>query len=627
VHSQGVLDSLKKKLSTSKNDSARLEWYYRYAILKKLTKKSSDSLRDVIEVYTRSNSCRIKAMAYYKLGCYGDATSNNEAGFKNLQSALKLGEKCNDDWIQDKAYNRLAGMNGRLKNFTTALGYSRKAIYFSEKCGVKTDLADAYEVLGAIFKDMESVDSSVYYIVRALKLYEVYGTGKTVGNSLNTIGLLYKKQKKYQLAYEYFEKAIQVKKKVKDHKGVAGAQINAANCLRELGEYKKALEYATEGMYLARKILEGEYLRNGLYSMASIYHKMGNYKMSSEIYVRHRGVDDSIKINIIDKNFQELQQKYESDKKDAEIRKKEGDINLEKTRNRMKNILITFALIAIALAAVAIVFIFRSYSRSKRNANDLAQKNKVIAEKNKEITDSINYAQNIQQSLLTGETIFKENLIDYFILFKPKDIVSGDFYWAKKSTNGFMIMCADCTGHGVPGAFMSLLGISYLNEITGAHNLQRPDEVLNELRSSLINGFGLKDNKDGMDASFIKLNGTQLEMAAANNPVWVIRNNQNIILKPNKFPIGKHHGQMQNFTLNTIDTCKNDLIIMLTDGFADQFGGPKNKKYKYKNLEQLIIQNSSKPLKDLKEILNKEITEWKGRNEQVDDILLIGIRV
>jgi serine phosphatase RsbU (regulator of sigma subunit) len=276
---------------------------------------------------------------------------------------------------------------------------------------------------------------------------------------------------------------------------------------------------------------------------------------------------------------------------------------------------------------VAVVFIFRSYRQSKRNAKDLASKNKLIGEKNKEITDSINYAKNIQQSLLTSENVFKENTKDYFLLFMPKDIVSGDFYWAQKIGDEFLVICADCTGHGGPGAFMSLLAISNLKETTFHKKILRPDLVLNDLRKHFIDSFSLSDNKDGMDASLIKIKGKHMEMAAANNPIWIIRKGQNMVIKPNKFPIGKHHGEVTDFSLNGFELEENDLLMMFTDGYADQFGGPKNKKFKYKKMEQLIISNSHLPLAELKAIMEKEMKGWKGANEQIDDILLLGIRI
>jgi serine phosphatase RsbU (regulator of sigma subunit) len=174
---------------------------------------------------------------------------------------------------------------------------------------------------------------------------------------------------------------------------------------------------------------------------------------------------------------------------------------------------------------------------------------------------------------------------------------------------------------------MSLLGISYLKEITYHQNIQRPDLVLNELRNRLIENFTLNGSRDGMDASLISIKGYTLEMAAANNPVWIIRDNDAIEIKPNKFPIGKHYGELESFSLNTFELKENDLVILYTDGFADQFGGPANKKYKYKRLKEFILKNSQLPLSVLHDELSTEINKWRGKHEQIDDILIIGIRI
>jgi serine phosphatase RsbU (regulator of sigma subunit) len=174
---------------------------------------------------------------------------------------------------------------------------------------------------------------------------------------------------------------------------------------------------------------------------------------------------------------------------------------------------------------------------------------------------------------------------------------------------------------------MSLLGITFLKETISYKQITRPDLILNELRTQLIDNFSLSNNKDGMDAALIKIKGKHLEMAAANNPVWIIRDKTNIVLKPNKFPVGKHHGEIQPFSLNSFELAENDLIIMFTDGYADQFGGPKNKKYKYKRLETLILEKSHLPLAELKQHLEKEMEDWKGKNEQIDDILVLGVRI
>lgn len=225
-----------------------------------------------------------------------------------------------------------------------------------------------------------------------------------------------------------------------------------------------------------------------------------------------------------------------------------------------------------------------------------------------------------------------ENLRDYFVFFKPKDVVSGDFYWAAELNNGnFSFCCADSTGHGVPGAIMSILNISSLEksiEISTA-----PSEILNETRKIIIERLkkdgSVEGGKDGMDASLIVLNKekTKLVCAAANNPIWIIRNHEIIEMEPDKIPVGKHDKNRILFTEREFELQKGDLIFLFTDGFADQFGGPKGKKFKYTNLQKLFSENADLEMNLQSQILNLKFTEWKGDLEQVDDVCVIGIRI
>ena len=268
----------------------------------------------------------------------------------------------------------------------------------------------------------------------------------------------------------------------------------------------------------------------------------------------------------------------------------------------------------------------------ERTAEIVEQKH-LIEEKNKEITDSIHYAQKIQHTLLASQSLLNDNLKDYFVFFKPKDIVSGDFYWAAKHETGFLIITADCTGHGVPGAFMSLLSISYLNEITKEQKITQPDKVFNLLRDKIISNFDSDNSeherKDGMDAVICNynFNSNRLQFAAANNPLWLMRNGELLEYKPDKMPVGRAAVENKPFNLQELQLEKGDIIYTLTDGYADQFGGPKGKKFMYKQMKELIVSISHLPMQEQKEKLESEINAWKGNTEQVDDILVIGIRI
>ncbi len=271
----------------------------------------------------------------------------------------------------------------------------------------------------------------------------------------------------------------------------------------------------------------------------------------------------------------------------------------------------------------------------QKQKDEIEFQKKEIEEKNKDITDSIHYAKRIQTALLTGEAYLNKHLPAHFILYKPRDIVSGDFYWALNVRNGkgnnILLAAADCTGHGIPGAFMSMIGISFLNELTIDSHITQPDDVLNLLRQNIIKSLNpegsSEETLDGIDMAFLRidLEKMSIEYAGANIPVLIAGNNKIDYMQPDKFPIGKYSGTESKFTLHTRKLIKGERLYIFTDGFADQFGGPKGKKFKYKQIEELLISIQRKPFNEHRSILEKRFTDWKGSLDQVDDVMVIGL--
>ena len=277
-----------------------------------------------------------------------------------------------------------------------------------------------------------------------------------------------------------------------------------------------------------------------------------------------------------------------------------------------------------------IIYLLQYYfvrTQAKLKMSD-EQKSLEIREKNREITDSINYARRIQQTMLANEDLLKNNLSDYFILFKPKDIVSGDFYWATSKNDNFYLAACDSTGHGVPGAFMSLLNISFLNEAINERNIFSPNEICGYVRNKLITSISRDGGQDGMDGVVVSIDKEKkkLSFAAAHNAPILIRNNELIEFEADKMPIGKGE-RAENFKQQVIDVEKDDLFYLYTDGYTDQFGGAKGKKFKYKQMKALLQSISNQSLSEQKKILDAIINNWKGDLEQTDDILIIGFKI
>ena len=256
----------------------------------------------------------------------------------------------------------------------------------------------------------------------------------------------------------------------------------------------------------------------------------------------------------------------------------------------------------------------------------------LIAGKNKEIQDSIEYALHIQQATLEIDDFDNNVVDDYFILFRPKDIVSGDFYWAADKDDFFVVVAADCTGHGVPGAFMSMLGISFLNKIVHDRGVSNAGEILNRLRNNVIKALHQRnansESRDGMDVSLcvIDKKNMKLYFAGANNPLYFVRNSEASIIKGDKMPVAIYD-HMDPFQSHELQLQKGDKVYIFSDGFPDQFGGPKGKKFMYKPFRKLLTENSDLPASEQKAILETKLDDWMGELEQIDDILVIGLKV
>ena len=283
----------------------------------------------------------------------------------------------------------------------------------------------------------------------------------------------------------------------------------------------------------------------------------------------------------------------------------------------------------------------RNQFRKNMNA-ETALQNKLIEEKTKDITDSIDYASRIQEAVIPSVELLKSGFSDAFVLARPKDIVSGDFWWCtERSANGdnpsgrgeFFLAGADSTGHGVPGGFMSMLGSVYLFEIINERGVRSPEQILNRLRERVIHSLkrsGTNSSlKDGMDMVMCTFSPDRktVKFACAMNPLWVIRKNAVIEYRADKFPVGEYHGDMKDFTLLEHKAESGDMIYIFSDGYADQFGGSAGKKFKYKQLRDILCSIATLPCDEQRNRLEESFIEWKGNHEQVDDVLVIGIRI
>jgi serine phosphatase RsbU (regulator of sigma subunit) len=333
------------------------------------------------------------------------------------------------------------------------------------------------------------------------------------------------------------------------------------------------------------------------------------------------------------------------------ISEQEGKIKIQLATLEKQKIILYFILFVLLLVSFLGYYIYRSYKIKKEANIKLEEKNRTIslqkdeiekqrdlaaaqrdqiAYQKKHITDSIMYALRIQTALIPSLELFSDKL-EHFVLYKPLAIVSGDFYWVSRQDNMQVIIAADCTGHGVPGAFMSMLGVTMLNEIVNGKHITMPDQIIENLRQGIIKSLkqvAEEDSiKDGMDIAVcvIDFDNNTLWYAGANNPLYLVRGGELIHYRPDKMPVAIYY-KMIPFTLQKIELQKGDAFYIFSDGFSDQFGGPKQKKFMSMQLKETLVAMSGRPMLKQGERLNEIFEEWRGDNSQVDDVTVIGVR-
>jgi serine phosphatase RsbU (regulator of sigma subunit) len=521
------------------------------------------------------------------------------------------------------------------KSYQTAISHLYKSLTIAQKIQDIEMLGDNHSAIGTTFKDLTKTDSSLFHHQLALEYRIKLGNKKHLAATYNDIGLAYKKKKDLKTALEYLFKALEMRELQKDTRGIAGACINIGNTLKQNKQFKEAQIYYNRGINIAKENGHFDFYLNGLSGRANNSIKLNDYKLAAMDYDFYVEKKDSIyKVNL-NSQISEMDAKYQSDKKDAELKLQEEQLAHQAEQNNKQKTIITLTFTALFISLAGVILVYRSYKLNKRNAHLLSVKNQLIEEKNREITDSINYAKLIQQSLLASKEMLDINLESYFILYKPKDIVSGDFYWAHESVNGFLIAAVDCTGHGVPGAFMSLIGKENLDKAVSKTN--RPGEILSELNKNVKKSLQQNNesaSRDGMDAVIVKVGKKQndsynISYAGANRPLYIIRNETNSLeeLKPTKQAIGGFTQYDQEFTEHLIQAKAGDTLILGTDGFADQFGSSTNKKLTTKRFKTFLQTIGNHNSSEQKKQLENYFHNWKGNQEQLDDILVIGLKL
>jgi serine phosphatase RsbU (regulator of sigma subunit) len=378
------------------------------------------------------------------------------------------------------------------------------------------------------------------------------------------------------------------------------------------------------------------------YDFFSVFFEKTNRPDSAYHYLRlFKNLNDSLFSTEKSSQIAEMQMQFENEQKEKlrELEQKAKDTEQNAKLERQK-LFTGGAILILLLTVVFSIFLYRNYLNKKKAHLEISQKNEIIGAKNREIIDSINYAKHLQDAILPPLKLIRQYFHDSFILYSPKDIVAGDFYWFEKKENLIFFAAADCTGHGVPGAMVSVVCSNALNRTVKEFGITEPGKILDRVKNLVVETFvhegdpgGEKSEnevKDGMDISLCSYDPQtgQLRWAGANNPIWIIKKGTKEVLelKPNKQPIGKSD-ILSTFTTHVLTVNSGDSLYLFTDGFADQFGGPAGKKYKTAKLKELILSVHDKDMNTQYLMIKKSFDEWKGKEDQVDDICVIGLAI
>ena len=580
------------------------------------------------------------AQIYIDLGMAYDFNSQYAPSIKYYLKALDLFQLIKHREGQAVASNNL----GISYLYADELDKSEK--YFQETFDIYMSLKDtstAYQAkmnLAIIDYYEGDFDRAIAIFKETEVMMRKIGNTRSLGNSLTNLGEVYKEDGRYDSAQVYITEAIEIDKELQDFDGLASDYFVLGDIYLLKGNLALSRKYIIEGIEISKKIARKNSLKEGYEKLYELELKSQNYKEALENYVLFTAYNDTIKKESNSSKLGKIEAENEFNKKMA-VKEIENAQNLkieEEKRNRQTVILY----FTIAIMLVVLIFVFMVWKAMKiaKQQKELVQlANIQIEEKNHELTDSIRYAKRIQLALLKDDDMQSSNLPEYFILFEPKDIVSGDFYWTFNTEKYWYMAAADCTGHGVPGAMLTMLGTAYLNEICSSNEQLSPAQLLDQLKSKItkeLSQTGTQgESKDGMDMSVIRMNKSsrEIEWAGANNPMYQISNNELIEIKPDKQPIG-YSDNVQPFTNHKVDVKTGDSIYLFSDGFADQFGGENlpagrqgGKKYKYSNFKKIIRETNSLTPSAQKEALFTSFKNWQGKLEQLDDVCVIGIRL
>ena len=641
-----------------------------------------------LKVYEEIGDKKGNSDTYNNIGLILHEQDNFKEALIYYKKSLKIKEGIGDKKGMSSCYNNIGLIYNDQGNYEKALIYYKKSLKIEEELGNEKGIAETLHNIGIIYKTHRDYDKAIEFYKRSLIIREKINDKKGFAVSLNAIGLIYENQGKYKEALDNYNKSLAIQQEIGNLHGIAHTYNNIGVLYKEQKEYQKAMDYYMKSLKICEEIGSGTIISNILGNIGMLFYQQNNYQQAQKY--AHRSLALAKKVNALEniefnsnllyliykkthkdskalemlelynktkdtlakmdlndlllkeKVKQEYEVKIYKDsienliditQKNEKLAKINADLQIKKDQQIM-----LFG--GLGLVILFSLFIFNRYRITHQQKKviqgqhqELEHNHSVLEEAHKDITDSIVYAKRIQDATLTSTSYIKDVLPQSFLYFNPKELVSGDFYWVFNNEDDVFFTVADCTGHGVPGAFMSMIGNSLLNEMIIENDIRDTnlimDNVSNKIKISLDQKGEQGQSRDGMDMVLCRLNkkNKELMFTGAKNPLFLIRDGEVLEYKGDKRPIGYYLGENILFTSKKIKLKNNDMIYIFSDGFSDQFGGEKGKKYKAENFKRFLLTIVDKDMDTQQNLLSEEFDRWKGDLEQLDDVCVMGVRV
>jgi len=584
------------------------------------------------------------AAALNNIGYIYNAQGQTKKALAYFSQSLKISEELGDKKeIAFSLNNIIETLNGQGEAIEVLDYLSRSIKKREEEILSKSDMAISLNNIGALYNSRGQVKEALGYYSRSLKIREEIGDKEGIASSLNNIGVIYIKQGQVKEALGYYNRSLKIREEIGDKSGMASSLNNIGVIYKDLGQLNEALIYGLKSLTFSQEIASPMRIGRASGLLSEVYEKQDKGIKALEMYKLFITMRDSIENKETQKAAALQQAKYAYEKqKTLDDAAHNKILAVEQEEKEQQQILTGAITIGLGLVVIFLIFVFNRLKATRKQKAVIEQQkvevekqkevvdlaHNELEEKNQEIMDSIVYAKRIQSAILPPSKVVKECLKESFILYKPKDVVAGDFYWMHQQEGKVLFAAADCTGHGVPGAMVSVVCNNALNRSVREYGLTIPGEILDKTREIVVQEFekSEEDVKDGMDIALCSIEGMKLQYAGAYNPLWIIRNGEVLETKANKQPIGQFENP-EPYITHSFNLEKGDAIYIFSDGYVDQFGGEKEKKFKAKAFRELILSIQDKAMEEQKKSIDEAFETWKGDLEQIDDVCVIGVRM